>query len=106
MRELNLQAEQEKVDAVAHVRNEAKTEIVKMRDKIQEVNFTWTNGNFCETNFAFSMSGGSVCQRLERLTCNLEALGSSRVLAARWIGHFRVALNLCFKARQIAKPLA
>lgn len=37
MRELNLQAEQEKVDAVAHVRTEAKTEIVKMRDKIQEV---------------------------------------------------------------------
>ena len=37
LRELNLQAEQEKVDAVAHVRNEAKTEIVTMRDKIQEV---------------------------------------------------------------------
>ena len=37
LRELNLQAEQEKVDAVTHVRNEAKTEIVTMRDKIQEV---------------------------------------------------------------------
>ena len=76
-----------------------------MRDKIQEVDFTLTNGNLCETNFVFSMNGGSVCQRLERWTCNPETLGSSRVLAARWIGHFRVALNLCFKARQIAKPL-
>ena len=37
LRELNLQAEQEKVNAVAHVRSEAKEEIVKMRDKIQEV---------------------------------------------------------------------
>ena len=37
LRELNLQAEQEKVNAVAQVRNEAKVEIVKMRDKIQEV---------------------------------------------------------------------
>jgi len=34
---LNLQAEQEKVNAVAQVRNEAKEEIVKMKDKIQEV---------------------------------------------------------------------
>lgn len=38
LRELNLQAEQEKVNAVAQVRNEAKVEIVKMRDKIQELN--------------------------------------------------------------------
>lgn len=37
LRELNLQAEQEKVNAVAKVRNEAKAEIVKMRDKIQEL---------------------------------------------------------------------
>jgi len=37
LRELNLQAEQEKVNAVAQVRNEAKAEIVKMRDKVQEV---------------------------------------------------------------------
>ena len=37
LRELNLQAEQEKVNAVAQVRNEAKEEIVKMKDKIQEV---------------------------------------------------------------------
>lgn len=34
---MNLQAEQEKVNAVASIRNEAKEEIVKMRDKIQEV---------------------------------------------------------------------
>ena len=37
LRELNLQAEKEKVNAVAQVRNEAKEEIVKMKDKIQEV---------------------------------------------------------------------
>lgn len=37
LRELNLQAEGEKVNAVANVRNEAKAEIEKMRDKIQEV---------------------------------------------------------------------
>ncbi|XP_020632361.1 plectin-like isoform X6 [Orbicella faveolata] len=37
LRELNLQAEQEKVNAVAQVRNEAKEEIVKMKDKIQEL---------------------------------------------------------------------
>ena len=37
LRELNLQAEQEKVNAVSQVRNEAKEEIVKMKDKIQEV---------------------------------------------------------------------
>lgn len=37
LRELNLQAEQEKVNAVAHVRSEAKEEIVKMRDKLQEL---------------------------------------------------------------------
>ena len=37
LREMNLQAEREKVNAVANVRNEAKMEIDKMRDKIQEV---------------------------------------------------------------------
>jgi len=37
LRELNLQAEQEKVNAVAQVRNEAKAEIVKRRDKVQEL---------------------------------------------------------------------
>ncbi|XP_022807934.1 probable serine/threonine-protein kinase kinX isoform X3 [Stylophora pistillata] len=37
LRELNLKAEQEKVNAVAHVRSEAKEEIVKMRDKLQEL---------------------------------------------------------------------
>lgn len=37
LRELNLQAEQEKVNAVAQVRNEAKEEIVRMKDKLQEV---------------------------------------------------------------------
>lgn len=45
LRELNLQAEQEKVNAVAQVRNEAKEEIVKMKDKIQEVTsfyITWS----------------------------------------------------------------
>lgn len=62
LRELNLQAEQEKVNAVAQVRNEAKAEIVKMRDKIQEVSqgceevisrkqesaVQWKNACFCE----------------------------------------------------------
>ncbi|KAJ7387331.1 hypothetical protein OS493_004319 [Desmophyllum pertusum] len=37
LRELNLQAEQEKVNAMANVRNEAKEEIVKMKDKLQEL---------------------------------------------------------------------
>ncbi|XP_068690513.1 golgin subfamily A member 6-like protein 22 isoform X7 [Montipora foliosa] len=37
LREMNLQAEREKVNAVANVRNEAKVEIDKMRDKIQEL---------------------------------------------------------------------
>ncbi|XP_068749766.1 putative leucine-rich repeat-containing protein DDB_G0290503 isoform X4 [Montipora capricornis] len=37
LREMNLQAEREKVNAVANVRNEAKVEIYKMRDKIQEL---------------------------------------------------------------------
>lgn len=37
LREMNLQAEREKVNAVANVRNEAKMEIDKMRDKIQEL---------------------------------------------------------------------
>lgn len=34
---MNLQAEHEKVNAVSQVRNEAKEEIAKMKDKIQEV---------------------------------------------------------------------
>lgn len=37
LRELNLQAEKEKVNAVAQVRDEAKEEIVKMKNKIHEV---------------------------------------------------------------------
>lgn len=45
LRELNLQAEQEKMNAVAQVRHEAKTEIVKMRDKIQEVRTGVVFGN-------------------------------------------------------------